>query len=282
MKTMRRLLFMMLVSVASASAVAQSPAPVIDLPELTAEETLSQAEEWMDRGLELADESRADSAAAFAQAATRYDTLVHNFGARNAPVLRATGVAKLHAGDIPGSIVALRAAQQLDPSDDRTRESLAAARAEVEAVPEVSLASKARRWLGIWRGYVPRSALLGTGLGLLATGWFIGAANALWSKPRRLWIAASFIAAAPPLSLLGFDLWRGETATHVVLAKEAIGRGGPSAEIYEPTFEAPLPAGLEALSLDERRGWTNLQLASGEETWVRSSTLIGVEALLQR
>jgi len=259
-----------------------APAAVIDLPELSPEEILAQAEEWMDRGLELADENRADSAAAFAQAATRYDTLIHDFGARNAPVLRAAGVAKLHAGDIPSSIVALRAAQQLDPTDDRTRESLTAARSRVEAAPVVSLASRTRRWLGLWRGYVPRSALLGSGLGLLALGWFLGAANTLRGRPRRLWISMSFAVAVLPLTLLGFDLWRGETTTHVVLAQEATGRGGPSAEVYEPSFEAPLPAGLEAVAMDQRAGWTNVRLASGDQTWVRSDTLIGVESLLDR
>jgi len=280
--TPKRLLPLLVLLFASGAALAQSPAAVIDLPDLTPEVILAQAEEWMDRGLELAEENRADSAAAFAQAATRYDTLVHEFGARNASVLRATGVAKLHAGDIPGSIVALRAAQQLDPADDRTRESLAAARARVDAVPEVSLSTRTRRWLGVWRGYVPRSALLGSGLGLLALGWFIGAAHTLWGRPRRLWIATSFVCAALPLAVLGFDLWRGETTTHVVLAQEATGRGGPSAEVYESMFENPLPAGLEAVVVDQRRGWTGLRLASGEQTWVRSNTLIGVEALLGR
>ncbi|MFT5423564.1 MAG: hypothetical protein ACI89L_001344 [Phycisphaerales bacterium] len=267
-------------ALSSAPAMNSSPAAVIDLPELSPEQLLAQAEAWMDRGLELADEHRADSAAAFSQAATRYDTLVHDFGARNAPILRATGIAKLHAGDTAGAIVALRAAQQLDPTDDRTRESLAAARARVEAAPLISVSTRTRRWLGVWRGYVPRSALLGCGLGLLALGWFVGAANTLWGRPRRLWIATSFILAALPLSVLGYDLWQSQATTHVVLAQEAVGRGGPSSEVYEASFEDPLPAGLEAIATDRRAGWTNIRLASGDETWVRSDTLIGVEALL--
>lgn len=265
---------------ALASTPAPAPLPVIDAPELDAETVLAQAEHWMDRGLELAESDPDGSTAAFMQAATLYESLAVEHNARNAPLFRALGLARLHAGDLGGSIVALRAAEELDPTDRRTRESLKAARAGVEAAPEITQLGTAARWLSIWRGYVPRSAMLAIGLALLALGWTLGGARALGYHPSRGWILASFGAALLPLTLLALDYRRTTQTDHVVLIREATGRGGPSSEIYNPTHEEPLPEGLEAVALDTRDGWTELRLASAERTWVPTESLESIHRLL--
>ncbi|MFG0305769.1 MAG: hypothetical protein ACF8Q5_06100 [Phycisphaerales bacterium JB040] len=259
---------------------APAPLPVIDAPAMDAEDVLTQAEHWMDRGLELAEDDPRGSVAAFTQAATLYESLASEHHARNAPLFRALGIARLHAGDLGGSIAALRAAEELDPTDRRTRESLRAARARVEAAPEFTDPTDADRWLSIWRGYVPRSGMLAIGLALLALGWTLTGAHTLGRRPGRAWIGAAFLGALVPLGLLAHDYRRTARTVQVVLIQEAVGRGGPSHDIYDPTHEDPLPEGLEAVALESRDGWTELRLAGSERAWVPSESLVTVGSLL--
>lgn len=259
-----------------------SPAPVIDAAPMPAGEVLELAEAWMDQGVALADDAPRESKAAFAQAATHYQALVHQHGARNLSVLRALGVSRLHAGDTAGAIAALRAALELAPTDQRTRDTLRTARVRVEAAPADSAQTTLQRWLGLWRGWIPRSVLLMVGLALLAAGWGLGAIRVLQHGPSRVWIMTAFIAGGFPLGLLAHDWWRHTHTEHVVLAREATARGGPSAAVYEPVFEDPLPAGLEAIVTERRNDWAAIRLVSGDLVWVRGVDLLVINLLLGR
>ncbi|MCA9262416.1 MAG: hypothetical protein KDA60_01150, partial [Planctomycetales bacterium] len=59
---------------------------------------------------------------------------------------------------------------------------------------------------------------------------------------------------------------------HGVIVEEIVAREG-NAMTFPPAFQDPLAVGVEVQVLDERRGWTRLQIAT-DKAWVPSNTLV--------
>ena len=88
--------------------------------------------------------------------------------------------------------------------------------------------------------------------------WFAGVASLVW-------IATGASLAAD----LSDDTRRG-----VIVGGEVVGRKGPDARGYEPSFTAPLPPGVEFELLETRGRWVYVRLRDGRTTWLPTGSVI--------
>lgn len=71
--------------------------------------------------------------------------------------------------------------------------------------------------------------------------------------------------------------WIDDRMAHDVVVLDPItAYNGPSEEVYEPTFESPLAAGMEAQLRETRGDWSQIELRNGTRTWVRSQAIESV------
>ena len=59
----------------------------------------------------------------------------------------------------------------------------------------------------------------------------------------------------------------------VIVAEQVVGRKGPDPVGYEPSFRAPLHAGVEFAIVEERSGWYLVRLRDDRETWLPVSAV---------
>ncbi len=57
------------------------------------------------------------------------------------------------------------------------------------------------------------------------------------------------------------------------MAEQVVGRKGPDPVGYEPSFRAPLHAGVELSIVEERPGWYLVRLRDDRETWLPASAI---------
>ncbi len=218
-------------------------------------------------------EGEADRDAYYDDAIAAYNGVLES-GIENASIHRNIGTVHLLKGDTGRAIASLRRAERLAPRDGRVAESLDAARSMVRTEVTPGVRSRAIDAVFFWRGVVPRSVLAWVG----GVGWVLLWAGFTW----RLMIGRRGVALALlgiVLFVLGFGSLAGERALHeanpgaVIVQDGVTGFRGPSEGVYEPSFEEPIRAGVEATIIERRDGWARLRLRSGAETWVRGSAI---------
>lgn len=265
---MRRILVMLLLVFCAAPALAQGVSDDV-------RSMFDEANALMTRADEAATSDPKLSGAIAAQAAALYRSCIERGGIDNADLHADLGNAELRAGNVGLAIVSYRRAERLDPRNPIARAGLNAARSGVSVIVDPDAPKFAIDALFIWRRWVPRSLVFGVGviawLGLWGT---LGArAAGLWRPPAGL-IAAC---AACALLTLGGQyaeqrtLYNGRHA--VVTAREIVGRNGPNAAAYQPTFADPLVEGVECVLLERREGWAHVRLDDGRTTWLPDAAL---------
>lgn len=221
--------------------------------------------------------SSAENATDEAERTAAYDDAIAAYrgvldaGTENAAIFRNIGTVFLLKGDVGRAVANLRRAERLDPRDPRVRESLAAARAMVRTEVSPGVRTRTADRIFFWRGLVGRSTLAWIG----ASGWallWIGLAWRLVSRQRGvpLAIIGGAVFAIAFGSLVGEQLVYRSAPAGVIVQDSVVGYRGPSDGVYEPTFEEPIRAGVEASVIEQRDGWARLRLRSGAETWVRA------------
>lgn len=212
----------------------------------------------------------------FAEAAAVFDA-VEVAGPVSAEFYRAQGNAHFFAGDIGPAVLAYRRGLERKPGDKRLLDSLAVARAAVKTAYEPGVAATLPETLARWRRFVPQvvvgvvfAASWGGLWGVLIVGRLRG------GRPRAIIVAALASCSLVTASALGAETWRRADRSPIVLIAEAEAFNGPSREVYEPTFAAPLSAGVEASVLESRLGWCRISLRTGSETWVREEAVAPV------
>jgi hypothetical protein len=279
---------------AGADAPSPAPPPPVSLSDADARKLFEQGNQLFRDALERAKADKAGAAAHFRDAAAAWRTIAQRGGIRNAALEKNIANAELLAGDVPRAVVAFRRAQALDPFDATVRNGLAAAR---RAAGTDNLAPGARpsteadlsaatgiggAWRGVGRFLVDRSHQ--TLLYLPERPMFWGAAACYliaftlaalrtarvgrvprWGAPI-LFLAAA-LCAGP---LIARDL--ATTPEGVVVAAGIIARNGP-ADLYEPAFKEPLPAGLEVRIAETRQGWSLVRLNDGRSAWIPDAAL---------
>lgn len=246
-----------------------SPAP------LSAEEQLAGAEQAMDDASRALADDPELAEHLYEEAAARYRSLIETRGIESSALHRAEGNARLLAGDVGRAIACYRRAERLDPRDERTRQSLAHARALVRTSVTPGLEERALRTALWWRGIVPRSWMFAAFAVAFGGVWAVELARlVLRRRPGHAWAAACAVVAAVTLGSLVVEHVAFRMVEHAVVVDRSVAaRTGPSDEVYPPAFETPLSAGVEGVVTVRRDGWARLRLADGRDAWVPAGSI---------
>jgi len=237
---------------------------------------LAQADALFDKASQTIQTDPTAARALFAQAAAAYETLVRDRGIRHAAVYTNLGNARLLSGDVGRAVADLRRAERLDPTSQTARTGLEAARSRVSAAIAPDTSSRALSILLIWRHVLPRSTVMIIGLVAWAACWLMGAARILHggAPPRAVWLVITGAIAALCLGgLLLEELAVFHRHDAVVIGDNAVGRLGPDAIAFEPSFGAPLPPGVEGTIIADKGEWRMIRLADGRTTWLPVASL---------
>jgi len=260
---MNRAWIMLAVLVAAAAPVrAQTTA-------MSEPEMLASAEQAMDDAARASADDPELAEHLYEEAAARYGTLIDSRHVESSGLYRAQGNAWLLSGDVGHAIASYRRAERLDPHDERTKESLAHARALVRTSVTPGFEDRVLRTVLWWRGWVPRSWVFGVFVLAFAAVWGVELARRVSRRrPAHVWAIGAGAVAAVTLGSLAIEHIAFRSVEHAVIVQRAvIAYTGPSDEVYPPAFETPLNAGVEAVVLAHREGWVRLRLADGREAW---------------
>jgi tetratricopeptide (TPR) repeat protein len=252
------------------AARADAPAPAPDRAALL--ETASAASR---DGARLTAADPLASRAAFQRAAEAYQAIVDS-GVRNGRLFYNLANAHLRAGDVGRAVLNYKRAARLIPGDPDLQSNLAAARARAkDAIPVEAERVAARTLLFFHYDLTPRTRAI----------VFLASFNLFWllvllrALARRAWAPAwaltlcALVALATGASLAADELGLSRAREAVVVAEEVVGRKGPDAVGYEPSFTSPLHAGAELSVLESRVGWLRARLTDGRVTWLPDSAV---------
>lgn len=204
------------------------------------------------------------------EAAKIYQRLSDERSVRSAELERSLGATMLLLGDNGRAVLHLRRALRLDPTDRATRETLEEARRRVRSGVSPGVRSRLESVALWWRGYVPRSVMLG---GALAS-WVLAWSLAIVRRVRRwerggLSVAVLLGLSAVGLGALGSEAWFERASREGVVVEDGVmAYNGPSADLYPATFSEPVRGGVEVEMLERREGWARVRLRNGQETWL--------------
>jgi len=237
--------------------------------------SLTEALELLDQANELAATSELQARQLYRQAAASIDEIRTAGNLHNAALEHALGNAYLGSGERGHAVLAYRRATLLDPTNAQIAETLRSTRADVGSQIAASRTNRIIAWLLTWRGTVPRSAAWGAATGAFLIGWLLVALR-IGTGIRPLLslgvvcLAGSLIAFAA----VGLDHWESRSRTiGVLLEPSVIARTGPSSRIFDPAFQEPLTGGVEFIVVDNRDGWSKVQLASNALGWVPTDAI---------
>lgn len=200
-----------------------------------------------------------------------YESLAREHGVRNGPLYYNIGNAHLLLGEIGRAVLNYERARAYMPNDPNLRANLDEARRRIARRIEAPAPERFRRALFFWHDQTsPRLRWA-----IFSVAWAVAW---LWAGVRLLGFARglawwpAILSAAVALTLLtslAIDAREHRAGLRaIVVTPDLVGRRGPDAAAYEPTFKDPLPAGLEVRIVEPRSSWLLVRLADGRETWV--------------
>ncbi len=198
-------------------------------------------------------------------------SLIENKNIESSDLLTNAANARLLAGDTGEAIALYHRALRLDPSDDNARKNLSVARTRASADASIAVPTPIIESLTSWRRAIPPAVWVRIGAFAWAALW-------LWatvcivrrSSPRWMTVVTplSAVVLLASLTLLADAAIRSGNPIGVVVVNAAVGRTGPDAVVYDPSFTKPLPEGVEFTVRDHRSGWVLGELGDGRETWL--------------
>lgn len=231
-----------------------------------ADTAFAEANDAFARAIERWESDQDASRAAMVEALATYNAIVEH-GPATAAVFANAGNAALFLDRDADAILAFRRALRIDPTDRVAIAGLDAARARVGATVPRSTAASAVELGLVWRRWISGGTLTVAALVCWTLIWMNVGVRSLGHVGglRRLpfLVAGGACAAAA----LAEQVLVHNTQAGVVIV-EATGYQGPSTAVFEPTFDAPLPAGTEVTRREVRDGWWRVKLADGTETWI--------------
>lgn len=205
-----------------------------------------------------------------------YERVLADSGIRNGRLYYNVANAHLLKGDLGRAILNYRRAAELIPSDANLAANLAVARQRVATRIDAPAQERVRRALLFWHDETaPRTRFaIFLAANALAWGWLL----LRRARPRLIggvWPAAALAAVAFAMmtSLIIDRRARADDDDAVIVEPQTIGRKGPDAAAYEPSFTEPLHAGVEITIVERRPGWVLVRLADSRETWLSEKSI---------
>jgi tetratricopeptide (TPR) repeat protein len=230
---------------------------------------LAQAEQQFRRAMEL-DRSDPDAAKAYYQEAIlHYEAIAKNGGVRNGKLYYDVGNAYFRLGDTGRAILNYKRAELFMRNDPNLRQNLDYARNRRADRIEPRQKEKVLKTLFFLHYDIPsRLKLVVFAISFGALWIAAGARLLLKAGWLKIVIAVAAVASAAFLvSLVVDSASLARTPEGVIVAEETIGRMG-DADTYQPSFKEPLHAGSEFRLIEKRPGWWQVELESGDRTWI--------------
>ena len=230
---------------------------------------LSDALESFDRGSALVHRAPDEALAAFRRAHEEFQAVV-DAGIDNGQLYFNLGNTHLRLGEIGLAIADYRRAERLIPGDQRLRANLRFARSLTRDHIEPSGKQTFLRTVFFWHYSCPprtrkTAAMIGYGLF-----WLFLSVRVLWPRvkvgyPALVCLALWMILGAS----VALDLPSQSGSAGGVLVKDDIVVRKGNGEGYDPQFSQPLHEGVEFKVIEQRGGWLRIELADGNQGWVR-------------
>jgi hypothetical protein len=231
---------------------------------------LSNALESFDRGSALLKNAPDEALAAFRQARDKLESVV-DAGIDNGPLYYNLGNTHVRLGEIGEAIADYCRAERLIPNDQRLKANLRFARSlmrdHIKPSGKRTFMQTVFFWHYSWPLRARRTAAM-IGYGLF---WLLLVARGLWPRVN---------AGYPVLVCLAFWVLLGVSVAidlrsqsrpseGVLVTNDVVVRKG-NGEGYDPQFEHPLHEGVEFKVIEQRGGWLRIELADGNQGWVRN------------
>lgn len=247
--------------------------------QVSAVDLLRVAESAFERGLQALSDRPTTAKGHFAESAAAYEAIAKIHGVRNADLFANAGNAHLLSDDTGRAVAAYRRALRLEPSHAGARAGLRQAQERIEVAIEPMRVHRLQARLEWWLGLAPRRIYLLLASMAWVSGWGVLVLTRgqmrlglpVWTGPASLSVAG--LLAAPVIADAVMHAGRDDA---VIIADRIVGRTGPDAAVYPPSFEQPLVAGLEGRIVERRRDWVRLRLHDGRETWAPASGIVSV------
>jgi hypothetical protein len=239
-------------------------------------QTLEQAGAKFNQATALLKTDTAGARALFDESIAAYQQALRDGHIANGGLYYNIANAYMLKGDLGRAILNYRRAQTLTPGDANLAANLANARQRV--TPRIAPATEGRvlRTLLFW--HYDLSAQVRFTIFALAFGalWLVALLRLVSVAPGWAWWGAGVLAVVSGASLTSLLVDRTEkreSREAVVIEQSLVGRKGPDAGAYEPSFNEPLGPGVEVRIIESRPGWALVRLADGRETWAPQSAL---------
>jgi hypothetical protein len=247
-----------------------------------AQSVLAEATEHFRAGAAELENDHAKARDELTRAISGFHRLIDEFGVRNGAIFYNIGNAHLLLGDAGPAILNYRRAARFIRSDPNLAANLDIARQRVPNRIDAPASERVRRTLLFWHDESSPASRFRAFLWVYAAGWILALARTAGVlRIGGWWLVAIATILAASLAASLFVDHRAETSSNdaVVIAPQTIGRKGPDAAVYEPSFTEPLHGGVEVTIVERRPGWTLVRLGNGRDTWIAADHVEPVREL---
>jgi tetratricopeptide (TPR) repeat protein len=181
--------------------------------------------------------------------------------------------AYLLSGDVGRAVLEYRRAERLAPDKPEIRANLEEARRRVETRFEASDGLEGA--LLSWHTEISPRLRLGAFVLLSGVAWLMLGVRLFGFRALPRWPGFLLLALALlPAASLSVSAYHDATVREgVVIADSVVGRKGPDALGYAPSFSEPLRTGVEFTIVEQRPGWLYVELPDGRMTWITEGAI---------
>jgi hypothetical protein len=210
----------------------------------------------------------------YQKAATHFESLASEGGIRSGKLYYNIGNAYFMANDLGRAILNYKRSLVYDPNDTNLAQNIEYARSKRADKINVKESAKIFEIIFFWHFNISSGVRIFVFLAMFAIVWICLAARLFIRKTLLDWgLVLSAIVACLFLGSLTIDAFSSAgSKPGVVIAEEVTARKGDG-DTYEPSFQAPLHAGVEFDLVEARRGWCNIELTDGTRGWVPANAV---------
>ena len=237
---------------------------------------LEQATEKFRQATRVAPEDPAAAKILYEESSVRFEKIISAGNIRNGKLFYNLANAYLLKGDMGRAILNYRRAERLTPQGRNLRGNLAFARSRVRDSIPVPPQRRVLDTVVAWHDglpVLPRLAVFVLAFDLI---WLLAALKLFNLVRFSLRLPVALLAVVAVLcfgSVIVDEVGSRRANEGVIVAEQVVGRKGPDPVGYDPSFHAPLHAGVEFAIVEERPGWYLVRLRDDRETWLPASAV---------